>query len=165
MLQNHSSAQQRQSARLLLLFVWTPAGVNFFPHSLGCTAVPPFGRRSQSVTMLEYCVYHFQPQALHPWRPSVASLRYIRISTYMLTLMTSEVARSLSRGKPRCFLHTHSLPFFQDTGRKMSYLTVLWHIEDILTRGGVKPQQKKGTDNSWVLRYAAETANKSLHRP
>ena len=43
---------------------------------------------------------------------SVMSLRYICISTYMLTLVTSEVPRSLSRRKPRRFLRTHSRSIF-----------------------------------------------------
>ncbi len=59
---------------------------------------------------------------------SVTSLRYIRISTYVLTLVTSEVPRSLSRRKPRRFLRTHSHSIFQDTERETSYPTVLQHV-------------------------------------
>ncbi len=65
----------------------------------------------------------------HPWLPSVTCLRYICISTYMLTLMTSEVPHSLSRRKPGRFLHTDSHSIFQDTGRDTSYPMVLWHVD------------------------------------
>ncbi len=62
----------------------------------------------------------------HPWRPSVTSQCYIRISTYMLTLVTSEVPRSLSLRKPRRFPHTHSRLIFPRywTGDVLSYGTM-----------------------------------------
>ncbi len=81
------------------------------------------------IPVVRYTVFQVIHTCWHPWRPLVASLPYIRISTYMLTVVTSEVPHCLSRGKPRHFLCTHSHPFFQDKGCKTSYPTVQRHID------------------------------------
>ncbi len=114
--------------RRLLLFVWPPVGGGFLllpPRLHGPKGQPPkFSRR---VNCWEVPKSHYAgvPCVLL----SVTSLRYIRISTYMLTLVTSAVPRSLSRRKPRRFLRTHSRSIFQDTERETSYPKVLRHVD------------------------------------
>ena len=130
------------SSLLLLLFVWPPVGGGFLslpPWLHGPKGQPPkFSRRENcwevpkshyagvpcvllSSTGLRYIriipderdtILRVIHTCWHLWFPSVTSLRYIRISTYMLTLVTSEVPRSLSRRKPRRFLRTHSRSIF-----------------------------------------------------
>ncbi len=136
---------------LLMLFVWPPVGGGFLllPPRLH----PKFSRREncwevpieESLgSMLGYRAYYFHHSpTLHTHHTRckryhltsdthmltpVASISYglhIRISTYMLTVVTSEVPRSLSRRKPSRFLRTHSRSIFQDTERETSYPTVL----------------------------------------
>ncbi len=97
--------------RLLLLFVWPPVGGGFLslpPRLHGPKGQPPKFSRRENCWEVPKSHYAGVPCVLL----SVTSLRYIRISTYMLTLVTSEVPRSLSRRKPRRFLRTHSRSIF-----------------------------------------------------
>jgi hypothetical protein len=96
---------------VLLLFVWPPVGGGFLslpPRLHGPKGQPPKFSRRENCWEVPKSHYAGVPCVLL----SVTSLRYIRISTYMLTLVTSEVPRSLSRRKPRRFLRTHSRSIF-----------------------------------------------------
>jgi hypothetical protein len=109
---------------LFVLFVWPPVGVGFLllpPRLHGPRGQPPKFSRRENCWEVPKSHYAGVPCVLL----SVTSLRYIRISTYMLTLVTSEVPRSLSRRKPRRFLRTQFRSIFQDTERETSYPTLL----------------------------------------
>ena len=127
----------------VLLFVWPPVGGGFLslpPRLHGPKGQPPKFSRRENCWEVPKSHYAGVPCVLL----SVTSLRYIRISTYMLTLVTSEVPRSLSRRKPRRFLRTHSRSIFQDTERETSYPTVLRHVDACTFSDGCSFEVKVG---------------------
>ena len=136
---------------LLLLFVWPPVGGGFL--SLPPRLHSPKGQHPK-FSRREYCwevsKSHYAGVPCVPL--SVTSLRHIRISTYMLTLVMSEVPRSLSRRKPRRFLRTHSRSVFQDTKREKSYPMVLRHVDACTFSDGCSFEVKVGGSMGWVRR-------------